>query len=129
MSTSRRPTPLLAAAATAVASVLLVPAPAQAASWQTVMEGHRALLQVCTRPVDGGLRVHMRLDNRRGSHAHIGAISAPDGRSRTVRPAGGRVSAVKLLVVRPGNRVTYGVGETDGRGAGDSQIARTFRRC
>ncbi|MCH1865624.1 hypothetical protein [Nocardioides sp. CFH 31398] len=89
------------------------------------------MVQACTRPVDGGSRieVRVRLDNRRAAHTHLGGASAPDGRSRSFRVAAGRVSGVRSLVVSRSALVTMGIGETDGQGLGDSCPARDIARC
>lgn len=130
LTVGRGPRAVVAGLLLALASLLLVPAPAQAADWQTVSSLHGGRLQVCTVAAGSSrLEVRMRVDNRRASHTHIGAIGAPDGRERVARPGAGRASGVRSLVVSRSATISFGMGETDGTGFGDTRRATWFRRC
>lgn len=111
---------------------LAVAAPAEAA-WTNMMQIHGGKLQLCKVPLgDGRTRLKVRLDNRGASHTHLGGISRTrDGRRVDVnhRTAAGRTSDVRTIVVRRGDQLVAGMGETSGEGAGGDFALSGVARC
>ena len=116
-----------------VLGALVLTGPAADAAWHDAMQIHGGKLQVCKVPLDGGrTRVKVRLDNRGASHAHLGGITrvrGDDQVQRNLRAAAGRLSDVKSLVLRRGDQLGAGMGETTGEGAGGELPLSTVSRC
>lgn len=105
---------------------------AASAAYTTVTTVHGANLQACRATVGGDPAVRFRLDNRAGRHAHRGSVSRERGgvsRTFSVQPAAGRVSAVKTVRLRSGDRLVSGIQDLDGPGAGGGFSRGDLRAC
>lgn len=118
-------------------TLLLAPmallAPAANASWGSLVTIDGARLQVCKVALgDGRQRIRVRLDNTRAGHTHLGGISRTRGGQRQsieLRVAAGRRSDVRSLVWRRGDRLSGGIGEVTGEGAGTDFSPGDVPRC
>lgn len=119
----------LRASAAATALLLATAAPADAA-WKVITNVHRAKLQVCRTTVDGEQHLKLRLDNRRGQHAHRGGLYRLDEEmTRGVRVKAGKISRTKLIPAPPGSSFDTYVGEIDGPTAGGGFSPAEAPRC
>lgn len=107
--------------------------PAAHAAWTTQMRIHGAKLQLCKEPLgDGRTRMKVRLDNRAGSHTHLGGMSRTrDGEqvNANFRTPAGQLSGVKSLIWQRGDYFTAGMGEPTGEGAGGDFVLSNIARC
>lgn len=113
------------------ASFALVSSPAQAA-WTNETNIHSAKAQLCKAKTRTGWLVKLRLNNRKGKHAHYGTLFRERGKrtvSIKVRANRGKISRTKALVWRRGDRLTTMVSELSGVGAGGGAAFWQLARC
>lgn len=122
----------LGAVAALVLSLLVATAPAANAGWKSQHTFHGAKVQLCKVRTDGGHRVKVRLDNRRGRHTHTGSFGRVRNGKYTgaqVRAAAGRISGTKAVAVRAGDQLSWGGGEAEGISFGDVAFIRQIPVC
>ncbi|MCH1864910.1 hypothetical protein [Nocardioides sp. CFH 31398] len=121
------------AAAGLLAGGLVGLAPTSAsAAYETVTTVHGAKLQACRATLGGDRAIRFRLDNRGARHAHEGGVFRNRGEvtdSFRVRASAGRLSGVKAVRLRAGDRLDSYVGEVDGPGAGGGFSRAELPRC
>lgn len=123
-------TPTILRGAVAATALLLVTATPAAAAWKTETTVHGAKLQACRATVDGKPVLKVRLDNRKGKHAHRGGIHRVGSeQSRTLRAAAGRISAVRQIGAPAGASFETYVGDINGPSAGGGVDVSRLPRC
>lgn len=139
----RRATALALSTATVALTCSTLVAPADAAAGRhfgDVATYYKATIESCKVSTDGGekWRVYLRLDNtdnRRRDERSLSAFVLRNGeptnrRVDTPYIPGGRVSAVKSLVVPKGAQYTLGMGVAAGQmGQGGDVAPADLRRC
>jgi len=110
--------------------VVLAPTSASAA-YTTLDTFERATIQACRATVDGAPAVKFRVDNRRSTKPHnggIGRVRDDERRVFEVKPAAGRLSAVRVVRTQAGDELDYFVGGANA-GTGGELDRASLARC
>ncbi len=114
-------------------TTLTVLAPTANAAWTTWGNRHGAKPQVCKVVLSGGsVRVKVRVDARRATHAHRVTIFRDRNgsyREIEVRAAAGRISATSSIVLARGDQAGLTVHEPNGGAGGDMLQLGRISRC
>ncbi|GAA1907831.1 hypothetical protein GCM10009737_05880 [Nocardioides lentus] len=110
--------------ATALTAGLVALAPSASAAYEVVGGYHGSDLQACRTTTDGGEpAVRFRLDSRDAGHVHSGGLfrTRENGATArfTVKPAVGRVSAPRTVVVRSTDEIGWFVSDPNSGTGGD----------